>query len=86
MLEITFIEDYGFAEDGIRTTHFKAGETRLVSRSCADSAVQCGVARVGTAKHVPAAPENKALAAPGTANKAPQTKSTPKSKAAKQPV
>jgi hypothetical protein len=85
MLEVTFLADYGFAEDGINRTDFKAGETRLVTTSCADSAVQAGAARIGKAK---AEPENKTAPSPGKPLAAPENKAAPKqpkSKAAQQP-
>lgn len=72
MRQVKFIKPYGFAEDGIRATIFEAGQTVLVSGSCADSAIQAGAAvEVGQAapvvpeaKAVSAAPENKAKGRP----------------------
>ena len=76
MLEITFTDDFGFAEDGISTTHFKAGETHLVSTSCADSALQVGAARVGSAQKIVVDDPPQPLVTPAK---------QPKSKLAKQP-
>lgn len=44
MKTVKFIKPFGFAENGIETTHYQEGETHTVSDSCADSAVQVGKA------------------------------------------
>lgn len=62
MRQVKFIKPYGFAEDGIRTTAFAAGQTVLVSGSCADSAIQAGAA-VEVVEAAPVAPEAKAVSA-----------------------
>lgn len=69
MRTVRFVKNYKFAENGFEYTDFQAGEERLVSCSCADSAIASGAAeevREGKAvapeenKSLGAAPENKA--------------------------